>query len=160
MLCRLTMPYDEAAVLRLAEMQVRETLPHLDFDAETTRRTFRASIARADPTIFVVEDDNGEVIGYLVALMRAYMFTRGHLASQEVIYVKPGRRGSRAALMLIKSFRQWAKIIGAREAYMGIANGFQPDRTARLFSHYGFAPVGQYLRWVPPHADVLEHAAE
>lgn len=160
MFCRLVMSYDQAAILSLAEMQVKETLPHITFDLEVTRQTFWESVDRADPTIFVVED-KGEVIGYLMALMRPYAMARGVFASQEVIYVRPCNRGSRAAALLIKGFLAWADIIGAREVYMGIANGYQPDRTARLFEHFGFALVGHHLRKVPHHDDVhFRSAAE
>lgn len=157
MFCRLVMPSDQAAILALAEMQVQETLPHLDFDHEVTRRTFWEAIDRADPTILVVEDKR-EVIGYLMALMRPYAMTRGVFASQEVIYVRPCNRGSRAAALLIKGFLAWAERIEAREVYMGIANGFHPDRTARLFGHFGFELVGHHLRKVPHH-DAVQSAA-
>lgn len=157
MFCRLAMPQDEAAVLALAKMQVEETLPHLDYDPEVTRQTFRESVTRADPTILVVEDKR-EVIGYLMALMRPYAFTRGVFAAQEVIYVRPCNRGSRAAALLIKGFLIWAEKINAREVYMGIANGYHPDRTARLFGHFGFELVGHHLRKVPHH-DAVQSAA-
>ena len=132
MFARLAMPEDKDAVLELAEMQVRETLPHLDFQRDVAEQTFENAVEHADPTIFVCED-RGEVIGYLMGMLEGYAFTSGVFVVQEVLYVKPEKRGSRAAVHLIKIFDEWAKIVGAREAIMGISNKFQPARTSRLF---------------------------
>lgn len=148
MLARLAMMEDKDAVLSLAEMQVEETLPHLDFDRRLAERTFDQSITRADPTIFVVEQ-NREVIGYLMGLMESYAFTSGIFCVQEVLYVRPDKRGTRAAVHLIKEFVDWARIVGAREMIFGISNKFQPERTARLFEKIaGAEPVGVYLKRV------------
>lgn len=148
MFARLVMPEDKDAVLALAEMQVMETLPHLDFQRDVAEQTFENAVKHADPTIFVAED-RGEVVGYLMGMLEGYAFTSGVFVVQEVLYVKPGRRGSRAAVHLIKMFDEWAQIVGARESIMGISNKFQPGRTSRLFQRItGAEEVGVYLKKV------------
>lgn len=146
MFARLIMPEDKDAVLDLAEMQVRETLPHLDFERDLAEETVEMSLKHADPTLFVVED-NREVIGYLMAMLESYAFTTGVFVVQEVLYVRPDKRGTRAAVHLIKEFVRWGEIVGAREWIFGVSNGFQPDRTARLFEKLtGAKRVGVYLK--------------
>lgn len=146
MRARLVMPEDMDAVLSLAEMQVEETLPHLDFRRDLAESTFRASIETADPTGFVVEDD-GQVIGYLMARLNEYAFSSGVFVSQEVIYVRPDKRGTRAAVLLLKQFMQWGEDVGAQEWVLGVSNGFQPERTARLMERVtGAECVGYHLR--------------
>ena len=146
MLARLAIPEDEDAVVALAKMQVEETLPHLEFIEWVTRDTFHNSMKFADPTIFVVED-NREVVGYLMALMNGYAFTDGVFAVQEVIYVRPDKRGTRAAAHLVNAFVQWAERIEAKEIIFGISNKFQPERTAKFFEHVaGAEQVGRQRR--------------
>ena len=145
---RLAMPFDREAVLDLAEMQVAETLPHLDYDRDLAGETFDSGIDFADPTFFVAEED-GEVIGYLMGLIEGYAFTSGVFVVQEVLYVRPDKRGSRAAAALLKEFMEWGKTVGARECILGISNKFQPDRTARFMEHItGAEQVGVYLKKV------------
>jgi GNAT superfamily N-acetyltransferase len=140
------MPEDKDAVLSLAQMQVKETLPHLDFRRDLAEATFERCVKHAHPTGFVAVQDD-EVIGYLLARLDTYSFSSGVFVSQEVLYVRPDKRGTRAAVHLIKEFVQWGEIVGAREWLFGISNGFQPDRTARLFERLtGAQRVGYHLR--------------
>ena len=151
MLARLALQTDEDAVVALARMQVEETLPHLDFDEGITRNTFRDSIQYAHPTIFVAEE-NREVVGYLMALMHGYAMAAGVYVAQEVLYVRPDKRGTRAAVKLIDIFVQWGETVGAKEISFGISNKFQPERTARLFQlRTGAEQVGIYLKRVTKH---------
>lgn len=145
---RLAMDYDKGDVLRLAEMQVNETLPHLDFRPDLAEETFDNAVNLADPTIFVAEDDSG-VIGYLLGLLEGYAFTSGVFVVQEVLYVQPDKRGTRAAAKLLMEFDRWGETVGARELIYGISNKFQPGRTARFMElTTGAEPVGIYLKKV------------
>lgn len=141
------MPEDREQSLELARMQVEETLPHLDFRPDIAARTFDAAVATGNPTIFVADED-GELIGYLVGLIEGYAFTSGVYCAQEVLYVRPDKRGTRAAACLTKEFIKWGDVVGARELSFGISNKFQPERTARFFEHFGAERVGIYLRKV------------
>jgi L-amino acid N-acyltransferase YncA len=149
MLARLAVAADEEAVVGLARMQVEETLPHLDFSEEATRETFQQAVRHADPTIFVCEGPGREVVGYLMALANGYAFTSGLFVVQEALYVRPDKRGTRAAAHLVKQFVQWGEHMQAREIIFGISNDFQPDRTARFFElTAGAKTVGYYLKKV------------
>lgn len=144
---RLFMPEDMDEVLRLAEMQVAENHPHLEFRRDMAQQELTRSLETAHPTIFVAEDA-GEVVGYIACSLNEYTFTSGVFVSQEVIYVRPDKRGTRAAVRLIKEFLRWGEVVGAREWTFGVSNGFHPERTAKLFEHFGAERVGVYLKKV------------
>lgn len=132
---RLAMPRDRQVVVDLARMDVAETLPHLDFDEEITGRTFDNAIAQAHPTIFVAEID-GEVIGFLMGVLETYAFTSGVFVVQEVLYVRPDRRGPRAAVLLLDEFRRWGEAVNARELIYGITNGRKTGAFERFIGRF------------------------
>jgi GNAT superfamily N-acetyltransferase len=150
MFARLALESECDDVVRLARMQVAETLPHLPFDEYRTRETFYRYIDTAHPTIFVA-DERSSVVGYLVAFIHDYAFADAQFVIQEALYVDPVKRGSRAASKLIGEFTRWGKQLGASEIIYGVSNGFQPDRTERFFELItGAERVGSYLKLVRP----------
>lgn len=146
MLVRLALETDEDACVDLARMQTVETLPHIPFDEPTARRTFDSYLKSASPTILVCEANDRKIAGFLVAYMTPYAFATGHFCNQEVIYVRPEYRGTRAAARLIRSFNEWADRTNPREVFAGVANGIKVERTTRFLELFGFAPVGASLR--------------
>lgn len=148
MLARLALESEAAAVVELARQQVAETLPHLDFDPSVAHRTFQNYLTSATPTIFVAEGPDRAPVGFLMALISDYAFTRGFFVGQEAIFVRKDQRGGPAASSLMKAYDEWARRLEPREIYAGVANGMDVDRTVRFFQHLGFAPVGTVLRKV------------
>lgn len=144
---RLAMPFDEDWMLDTVRMNVAETLPHLGFDPDVTRDTFRASVLHAHPTIFVAENAAG-LLGYAMCLLEGYAFTRGVFVVLESIYVRPENRRTRAAAALVREFDRWGGIVGAREKIAGVANGQDMNRKAKFFERLGFQPVGGYFKKV------------
>jgi len=145
MFVRLAMPADEEAIVELVRQDIAETLPHLTFQEDVTRETFRQTLT-GDPTLFVVER-NREIVGFLYALLNGYAFTDGLYVVQEVLYVRSDMRGSRAAALLVKAFVEWGERLDAKEIIFGIANKHQPERTARFFELVADAEiVGFYLK--------------
>lgn len=130
----------------MAKMQTAETLPHIPFDEPTALQTWRNYLTSASPTFFVCEDEDRRLVGLLMALVQPYAFATGFFIGQEVLYVVPEKRGTRAAARLIKAFSDWSDRLGPRETYTGIANGFKVERTSRFLQHFGFTPVGATLR--------------
>lgn len=142
---RLPTTDDEDAVVDLVRENVDEFLPHLEFSERRMRETFRRGMGEADPTLFLADDD-GDLVGFLLAVILDYAFCDGIFVAQEVIYVRPDKRGSRAAAKLVQAFVQWGDGLGAKEHHFGISNFFQPDRTARFFEHFGARPAGYFLK--------------
>lgn len=146
MIVRPAEPRDEDAVVEITGIDIAETLPHLGFDPEITRQTFREALKPQNPFIFVAEKD-GLVVGFLMAFVNPYAFTTGFFSSQEVIYVRPEYRGTRAAALLLEAFNSWSDRIGAREVFVGVANGRKAHKFAAFVQRmFSFDFAGLYLR--------------
>lgn len=146
MLARLALESEEDVCVELARLQTEETLPHIPFDEPTARETFAQYLRAANPTIFVCEANDRTIAGFLIAYITPYAFATGHFCNQEVIYVRPEYRGTRAAARLIQAFNEWADRTNPREVFAGVANGIKVERTTRFLELFGFAPVGASLR--------------
>ena len=122
-----------------------ETRPELKFNELRTRATIADYFVKASPSMWVAEDE-GQVIGLLVADFAVYRAFDGLFTTQEVLYVKPEKRGSRAATMLMRTLIAWSDSLGAIEIMGGNDNEFNSERTAKFLSHFGFRKVGYAMR--------------
>lgn len=145
MIVRLALERDTEALVEMARHNMESTRPTLEFDEDRCRKTIRSYLDRASPTIYVAES-NGEVVGMLVCDFYEHRAARGLFAVQEVLYVKPGKRGTRAAALLVHQLLIWAETIGANEIVGGNDNEFNSERTARFLSRFGFKAVGYAMR--------------
>ncbi len=145
MFVRLALEEDTETIVELARMNCDLSTPHLTFSADKVRETVRSYIDHASPTMFVVEDQR-EVIALLVATINEYRHATGLYTTQEVIFVRPDKRGSRAAAILTKELIRWSKSLGAIEITGGNDNKFNSERTARFLAHFGFEQVGFFMR--------------
>lgn len=139
---------DVGAFVALIGPQLAETAPHLDVKPDILAESIRRSLSQLDPQVFLAEDRR-RIVGYLVGRVGEYLFTDGVFTSQEVLYVVPEKRGTRAAALLIKAYAEWGKRLGAKEIIFGVSNGINFDRTARFIELVSGANlVGGYLRIV------------
>lgn len=145
MFVRLAMPEDEDAIVEMAEANITETRPDIGFDELTCRESFLSYLGTASPTIWVVEHRR-EVIAFLLADMYEYRASTGLFTTQEVLFVKPAHRGTRAATLLMKHLVAWSKKLGAKEIIGGNDNSFNSERTAKFLEHFGFERVGFAMR--------------
>lgn len=145
MFARLAIRSDEDAIIEMAAANIAETRPTLEFDEARARATFRSYLERADPTFFVI-DDKRDVIAMLACNFYEHRAATGLFTTQEVLYVRPDRRGSRAAALLMKQLIAWSTQLGATEIIGGNDNEFNSERTARFLEHFGFARVGFTMR--------------
>ena len=150
MFVRLAMPEDTEAIVELARMNCEISTPHLQFSREQVLETVSSYLAHADPTMFVVEDKR-EVIALLVATINAYRHATGLYTTQEVLFVRPDKHGTRAAVLLIKHLIAWSEMLGAIEITGGNDNSYKSERTARFLEHFGFEQVGFFMRRMVNH---------
>lgn len=141
MFVRLAMPEDRLAIAEMAKANIEETRPALKFSEEKFSETFKDIIETAMPTCWVVEKRR-ELIAFMVAGMYEYEAAEGLYTTQKVLYVRPEHRGSRAAILLMKNFIEWSKMLGANEIVGGNDNEFNSERTAKFLEHFGFKKVG------------------
>lgn len=145
MIVRLAREYDEDTLVAMARMCAAEGMPHIEFVEKRVRETFRRYLKTANPTFFFAEQD-GKIAGFLQAAICGYDFADGIYTAQDVLFVRPDKRGSRAAALLIREFVLWSDQLGALENRGGNDNGLTSRRTARFLSKFGFAEVGYFVR--------------
>src|SRR5690606_7704003 len=118
----------------MAHENVTSTRPDMDWNEDKFIQTFYEYLDTASPTFFVADKD-GEAIGFLLADVFEYRAANGLFTVQEVLYVRPANRGSRAATLLMKELIAWSEMLGAKEIIGGNDNAFQSERTARFLEH-------------------------
>ena len=141
---RLALEDEEDLIVEMARTNIA-TRPTLTFNEQRCRETFRSYIRHASPTIWVAEDKSGTA-GMLVADFYLHRAANGLFVSQEVLFVKPERRGGRAAAMLMKTLIDWGREIGANEIVGGNDNEFNSEQTAKFLRRFGFEQVGYAMR--------------
>ena len=142
---RLAFESDLDAIVEMARMNHEETRSEMEFDENRCVDTVYQYLDTANPTIWVVDSMSG-VVGFLLATVNEYRAFSGHFSCQEILFVKPANRGSRAATLLMKELISWSEMLGVREIVGGVDNSFNPERTAKFLGHFGFEKVGYAMR--------------
>ncbi|WP_035676027.1 GNAT family N-acetyltransferase [Bradyrhizobium liaoningense] len=142
---RLALADEENAYVELARAGVAESYPDQVFSEEATRATYRRYLETAHPTIFFAVDGE-RVIGAIQATISAYDFADGIFTTLCGTFVHPDKRGTRAAALLLSEFTRWSDQLGAVESTGGNDNNLTTERTTRLLGHFGFEPVGTFVR--------------
>jgi GNAT superfamily N-acetyltransferase len=145
MIVRLGMPHEENAFVELAKLMLAESYPHLIFSEAHTRATYRRYLETAHPT-FLFAEQEGRIVGVLQATISGYDFADGIFTTLCGTFVHPEKRGTRAAALLLAEFIRWSDRLGAIESTGGNDNELTTERTTRLMGHFGFKPVGTFVR--------------
>lgn len=143
--CRLAAETDRAAIFELARMHPAEVTPWLTFDTARCNATISRGLSPSPYlTIFVAEDDEG-LVGYLVASRTDYAACAGFYLTSDLFYVRPDKRGTRAAAKLFAGFVRWAERLKPEEIFAGASWGRRSAAAARWLQRFGFEPAGQHL---------------
>ena len=67
------------------------------------------------------------------------------IAFDDVMYVKPEFRKTRAAYVLIQTFIGWAAAMGVNRIQCGTTTGVESRACIRLYEHFGFTQYGTVL---------------
>ena len=145
MLVRLALETERDTVVDLCIAAVEESVRDIAPERDRIEETFQAYLESADPTFFVVEQ-RGRIVGFLMATIGGYSYASGIYTTQQVMYVRPDKRGTRAATLLIRHLVDWSRRLGAREITGGNNNGLYTERTARFLEKQGFERTGVFMR--------------
>lgn len=143
---RLALPSDEDEFTALAIQAHEESYPHLPVSEAKIRGTFARYLDTAHPTLTVAVHDDGSLVGFCSQTISEYPSADGLYTTLEVTFIRPDRRGTRAAALLIRWFTDWSDRIGALESTGGNDNQLRSETTAKLLSRFGFEQVGFFLR--------------
>jgi len=130
-------PKDQEAITALGRRMHKESVYRgIMFSADV----FEAFCRRLrNHGFFWVAEYRGRLIGFLAGEIVPYFFSRELLANQQLWYVLPKYRGSRAALLLVKEFESWASDLGASEVCMATSSGPNYDS---LMEKLGYRKTG------------------
>jgi GNAT superfamily N-acetyltransferase len=139
---RLATEADRLPVFKLSVYMHQETdFAHYDFDPQKAINNIGAWIHGNDERFLIVAERGGEVAGMLFMSLKRPWFGGDVMASEDVFYVHPQHRGSRAAHGMLKMFCQVAKDRGAKHLRAGVATGSGPA-AEKLYRHFGMHYVG------------------
>lgn len=113
------------------------------FDADALRLNLK-NVVNGQGAIFVVEDQD-DIAGGIVCLMSKDWFNNDVIAFEQVFYIKPAYRTSRASFLLLDAFIAWSKHMGASRIQCGTTTGINTRGCIRLYEHFGFTKYGTVL---------------
>ncbi len=95
-----------------------------------------------------VEDDSGELCGALLLhpMESGFWFSSAPFLQEIGFYVRPDKRASRAAVMLLDAAKAIADDIGL-PLFSTPFSGVAVDRKDKLFERSGFVRLGSIYRW-------------
>ena len=102
------------------------------------------NLIKGGGAIFLVEHEN-EIIGGFVGRIGGDWFNNIKIAFDDVLYVKPEFRKTRAAYMLIQAFIRWSQLMGVSRIQCGTTTGVESAACIRLYKHFGFTEYGTVL---------------
>lgn len=89
-----------------------------------------------------VRNSDDELYGMMVGSTVFYFFCEEVYATDMAVYVKKSKRGGAAALMLLRSFFEWAAMVEAKEVLLGTNTLINPEATEKLYGRLGMERVG------------------
>lgn len=137
------LPAYKQQVLALAREMHAESLFHCGIameDAKVAQQLEAA--AKQENTYFRVCVRSGEVLGGFLGTVTSIFFSDEKVAKDIAWFVAKSRRGSAAAVMLVRDFEAWAKQRGAKHFVLGQSTGVHIDTTTALYEHLGYTIMG------------------
>ena len=87
---------------------------------------------------------NGRAIGMAVGTITPYIFNTERAARLDIWYVDKQSRTTKAALLLLREFEEWARLNGCIQLFGGPTGvtGEQADKVASIMTKLGFDQTG------------------
>ena len=152
-------PEDGVDVEELATLHHEEFGTSREFDRKAvSRHAFQCvqDKARKYLNCWVAYDDNNQPVGYLAATIRDSFYSNRYYAVQEMWYVVPRARGTRASIELLLQFENWALAHKVERIYMQVehdADDTLVRKILRLMARLGYRTQGYIAVKVPSYND-------
>lgn len=105
---------------------------------------FLHELINGQGVVFVAEV-RGEVVGGMAGAVTDQWFSNDLIAYDYSLFVEPSKRNGVIAVRLIQTFKEWARLKGAKQIYMGIGTGVSVEGTTRLYESQGLRNIGPLL---------------
>jgi len=133
---------DMDAIIELGKsMYVESDYQGMAFNEDKCRAFLSVVITTG---LAIIAEKDGWIVGMLGAGIQPHIFTDTLMSWDDLVYVLPQYRGTRAAQRLITVYIAWAQELGVKREniYIGINAGINIDRTARFYHKLGFKRSG------------------
>lgn len=127
-------------------MHMESNFRHRNFDSDKLELLGQTILTNPTTWCGLVAEHDNTVIGMYVGYMTEFWFGRDAVAQEYLLYVQQTRRGSLAAVKLIKEYEQWAWQNGATEIRPSTSTGIQRDRIRSFYEHMGYEVTGYTFR--------------
>ena len=130
-------------IVAMGKVFVAENGAHLQYDEEEVKNTCNMvldDLEREFLNIFLVYKDH-EPVGFIYASCGKYLFNKQRYAQQELIFIRPAFRHTRAFLKLVSAFEEWARLRSSVEIWMGSAHC---KTFSNILPRIGYPEVGTY----------------
>lgn len=111
------------------------------FDDDKVRRLLAATIEDLAWLAMIALDDD-EIVGMLLLYCMEMFFSAATEVGDLTFWVRPDKRGGRAAMYLMKAALAWSIEKGASKIQLGITTGINEDQARRFYAKYGFEQTG------------------
>lgn len=133
---------DLLPLFKMSAHMHRETdVACLTFDPERALSMLPMWISSGEKGLLLVAERDGQLIGMLAASIKQPWFSLDHVAAEDLFYVAPEHRGSRAAYMLMRGYIDWVKKSGVKYARAGVATG-KGEAAEHIYRHFGMKFIG------------------
>jgi len=136
-------PADTAVIDTLLRAMGRESpiFRAMPIDDRKLADYITKTIRSSDHAVLLHESSAG-IDGIYIGMLVQQFFTFETTAMDVLFYVRPERRGSRAAVRLFRAFKAWAKASGAKSIQVGTMTGIDPARTSKFYRGMGLNEIG------------------
>ena len=141
-LVRYSYAYKEQ-VLELARQMHEESAAHSGMALDRRKLAERLGAAAESSTAYVMlAVRDGTVLGGFLGTITGTFFSDELAAKDLAWFVSKERRGSVAAVTLVRDFERWARAMGAKRIFLGQSTGVDIEKTRALYEHLGYRTVG------------------
>lgn len=93
----------------------------------------------------VAVNDEGEILGAMVAAIAQYPFSFEAYAHDMITYIRPEHRSLKVITSLVKDYIAWAKERRVRQIRWSQSTGFKMDKFKLLAGRLGFTQIGTHF---------------
>jgi len=131
---------DIPVILALGRMMHAESrYSKFNYDEAKYRQLVTHIVANG---IALLAEQNGEIIGVFLGIVRPHFFGNDLQASDFIQYIAPEHRGGMAGIRLIKEYIKEARRMGAKDICIANSSGIATERTGDIYRRLGFTLHG------------------
>lgn len=132
-------------VLDLCKSLVKESpvFSQQPFNERTTTAFIQHQINK--DAVLVALDEYQNIVGAAICAVYVDWRTGQRIAIEQGIYVLPEYRNTKAGILLVKGFKEWALHNDAERIQIGTMSGIEAERVVKLYERLGFTQCGYVL---------------